>query len=100
MAGTGPRTLQDRANGIRRQIRALARTGAEWDPDDLGLLTDLESEVKAARDQVIRALREHGHTDQAIAAALGVTQQAVSKRWPGGGRYVGAAGRYRQPKER
>lgn len=93
------KTLQERLGGVRRFIRALDRDVSEWEPDDLIILRHLEAEIDRVRSTVIRGLRETGYTDREIADALGVTQQAVSKRWPGGGRYVGAAGRYRQPKE-
>jgi hypothetical protein len=80
-------------------IRALPRNPAEWDPDQLYLLDHLADDIAYARTQAILGMREHGTTDKQIADALGISQQAVSKRWPGGGRYVGAAGRYRQSGE-
>lgn len=89
------RTLQDRADAIARMIRALARDPAEWDVDDLRHLDRLEAAITAARSAAVFGMREHGATDRQIGEALGISQQAVSKRWPGGGRYVGAAGRYR-----
>lgn len=78
-------------------INALGRDPSEWDLDDLDALVVLQHEISAARDRAVYALREHGTTDRQIGEKLGITQQAVSKRWPGGGRYVGAAGRYRRP---
>lgn len=98
MATRTTRTLQDRADAIARMIRALPRDPSEWDPDDLRLLMQIEAAVNTARTLAVLGMREHGVTDTAIAEALGITQQAVSKRWPGQGRYVGAAGRYRKPK--
>lgn len=95
MGATTERSLQDRAGGIRRMIRGLARDPNEWDPDLLDIFTDLQHELSASRDRAVIACRENGATDTDIGRALGITQQAVSKRWPGGGRYVGAAGRYR-----
>lgn len=95
MGATTQRSLQDRAGGIRRMIRGLSRDTAEWDPDQLAVFTDLQHELSASRDRAVFACRTNGATDAEIGRALGVTQQAVSKRWPGGGRYVGAAGRYR-----
>lgn len=93
------RTIEDRAAGILRMIRALSRELTEWDTDHLVVLSTMEVAIEEVREQVVYGMREHGVTDTQIAQALGVTQQAVSKRWPGGGRFVGAAGRYRKPKE-
>lgn len=92
------RTLQDRVDGALRQIKALGRFPAEWEPNDLRQLLRLETVIGEVRKSVVYGMRENGVTDRQIADALGITQQAVSKRWPGGGRYVGAAGRYRKPK--
>lgn len=97
MSATTQRTLQDRLGGIRRFISALDRDPTEWEPEDLVTLRHLEARIAEVRSTVIYGMREHGVTDKQIAEALGITQQAVSKRWPGGGRFVGAAGRYRTP---
>jgi DNA-directed RNA polymerase specialized sigma subunit len=77
-------------------IRALSRELNEWDTDHLVVLSTMEVAIDEVRSQVIYGMREQGITDTQIAQALGVTQQAVSKRWPGGGKYQGAAGRYRR----
>lgn len=97
MATSTARTVEDRMAGITRQIRALSRSLAEWDPDHMVQLSAMEVAIEEVRRQVVYGLREHGTTDGQIGEVLGITQQAVSKRWPGGGRYVGAAGRYRTP---
>jgi hypothetical protein len=91
------RTVQDRALGIVRQINALSRGLIDWDSDDLVVLSTMEAAISELRGRVIYGLREQGVTDKQIGEVLGMTRQAVSKRWPGGGRYVGAAGRYRKP---
>lgn len=96
MSTTQTRTLADRAGAIIRQVNALVREPSEWDTADLVLLAQLDTAIARARDTAVLGLRECGYNDREIGEALGVTQQAVSKRWPGGGRYVGAAGRYRQ----
>lgn len=89
-------TLDDKLDGARRFVKALAKDPTEWDPEYLPKLDELEQLVRDVRSQVVYGMREHGTTDTQIAQALGISQQAVSKRWPGDGRYVGAAGRYRQ----
>ena len=95
MASTSPRTLNDRAGGVRRFLRSLANDPTEWELDQLSVIEELQAELDRVRTVAILGLRESGHTDAQIADTLGVTRQAVSKRWPGGGRFVGAAGRYR-----
>lgn len=89
------RTLTDRMKGVGRQIRALNRDPAEWEPEDLDQLQRLITQANAQFCEAVTSCRDNGATDAEIAEALGVTRQAVSKRWPGGGRYVGAAGQYR-----
>lgn len=95
MSATTTRTLKDRAGGVRRFLRALANDPTEWELDQLPILDQLQHELDQVRTAAILGLRQSGHTDAQIAAALGISRQAVSKRWPGNGRYVGAAGRYR-----
>ena len=97
MTTTTHRTLDDRLGGVARFVRALDRTPDEWEPEHLTQLDHLEQLVREVRSNVVYGMREHGVTDSQIAQALGITQQAVSKRWPGGGKYQGAAGRYRTP---
>lgn len=96
MPTTTSRTITDRAGAICRQIFSLGHSQAEWEPDDLQWLLTMQKHLDHCCDQAVRACRDNGHTDAEIADAFGITRQAVSKRWPGGGRYVGAAGRYRQ----
>lgn len=95
MRAPSTRTLHDRQQAVLRQLIALGRDPAEWDPSDLAFIANVEAQLDILRDRVILGLRDSSFTDVDIAAALGITRQAVSKRWPGGGRYVGAAGRYR-----
>jgi len=97
MSRTLQRSLEDHAGGIVRYIRALGRNPSEWDPEDLILIRKIRGELDKLEAGAVFGMREHGVTDKQIGEALGITQQAVSKRWPGGGRYVGAAGRYRKP---
>jgi len=93
---TTTRSLSNRLGGIRRFIAALDRDPSEWEPTDLRTLAVIENLIVRARTNIIYGLRDRGYTDRDIAEALGITRQAVSKRWPGGGRFVGAAGIYRQ----
>lgn len=95
METTTTRTLQDRMAGCRRFLRSLGNNPQEWEPADLAAFRDLHTDWLRVQDRAVCGLRESGFTDAEIAEALGTTRQAVSKRWPGGGRYVGAAGRYR-----
>lgn len=97
MKTTTTRTTQDRLDGIVRQVSALGRDRSEWELDDLDRLTQLRHLVSGRLHDAVYSLRDAGYTDTEIGRRLGTTQQAVSKRWPGGGRYVGAAGRYRKP---
>ncbi len=90
-----PRSPEDIAAGVARMIRSLGRKIEGGDPTELTLLIDLKAELDSCLTAAVYTQRDHGHTDGDIGAALGVTRQAVTKRWPGDGRYVGAAGRYR-----
>ena len=90
-----PRETGDLAAGAARIVRSLGRRICQEDPADLLYLVELEQAARSALDAAVLAQRERGATDGQIAEALGVSRQAVSKRWPGGGRYRGAAGRYR-----
>ena len=76
-------------------VAALIRRVAAEDPESLLYLAELREQLDAGMAMAVPAMRENGATDDEIARVFGVTRQAVSKRWPGGGRYVGAAGRYR-----
>jgi hypothetical protein len=92
------RTLDDRYGGVKRQLRSMLHAiGHEEDPQELAKILELQRLLEDGLGEAVRNMRDHGATDADIGAALGVTRAAVSKRWPGGGRYVGAAGRYRKP---
>lgn len=94
------RTLEDRFGGIKRFTRSfLSSIGHEGDPPDLAKILELQRMLDDGLSQAVYDMRDHGATDGQIAEALGVSRAAVSKRWPGGGRYVGAAGRYRKTPE-
>jgi hypothetical protein len=91
------RSTEDVAAGVARMIRSLGRRIEMEDPEALIQLIDLQSELSSCLTSAVYAQREQGHTDGDIASVLGVTRQAVTKRWPGDGRFRGAAGRYRNP---
>ena len=91
------RSTEDLAAGVQRQVRALGARIANGRPEELRELVALLSLVDEQLGRAVRGLRDLGHNDVEIGAALGVTRSAVSHRWPGGGRYIGAGGRYRRP---
>jgi hypothetical protein len=95
------RSTRELIGGIRRQIRALGeRVGnGETDGDgeeELAFFKELEEELHQAMAKAVERMREMGVTDGELAAMLGVSRQAISKRWPGHGRHLGAAGRFRR----
>lgn len=90
------RSLDDRFGGIRRQlVHFIAAVGYE-DPVELLKMKELQEMLEDGLGDAVRKMRTLGHSDADIGLALGVSRAAVSKRWPGDGRYVGAAGRYRK----
>jgi hypothetical protein len=92
---TTTRTIEDRAGAVCRMLEPLARDIGYSDPSDLLWLVNIGRRADQLLGAAVRCQRDMGYNDGEIAEALGVTRQAVSKRWPGGGRYVGAGGRYR-----
>jgi hypothetical protein len=65
-----------------RMIRARGAAVAREDPEHLAQLAILQREVQDALRVAVEGQRSHGMTDGQIAAALGVTRQAVEARWP------------------
>lgn len=63
-------------------IRALGQRCADDDPDTLILLREIEAELEQAWRVAVEGMRAAGHSDRVIAGELGVTRQAVEKRWP------------------
>lgn len=92
---TTTRPLDDRHRAVVRQLRALLSDISNEDPDELSRVAELQHILADGLGDCVRTMRDNGHDDAAIGDALGVTRSAVSRRWPGGSRYVGAAGRYR-----
>jgi hypothetical protein len=83
------------ATDCRRWILALGRTVGNGNVEDLAELASLVGAVQFTLGVAVSRLREHGITDAEIAGALGVSRQAVQKRWPEPGRPTGAGARYR-----
>jgi len=48
----------------------------------LAELLSIRDDMDEMIAKAVAGLRSDGYTDQSIADALGVTRQAVSKRWP------------------
>lgn len=66
---------------IGRSIRALGRRAGEHDPTSLVHFGELRELLDAAEHQAVAALLEQGFTYREIARALGVSHQAVMKRF-------------------
>ena len=86
-------------SGMRRFMRGLGARVGSGETSGTGdeeryLFMEAEKELHEVQAAAIAAMRASGVTDGQIAKMLGVTRQAVSKRWPGGGTYKGARGRY------
>jgi hypothetical protein len=83
-ATNGPtaRSDDDIAEAIGRMIAALGRRCAAGDPDTAQLLRYLHRELQEAFDAGVAGWRAAGFSDAQIGRELGVTKQAVQKRWP------------------
>jgi hypothetical protein len=68
--------------GVARIMRAVGKRIATEDPSDLEHLQTLETELAAIWAAAIAGQRASGFSDTEIGEALGVTKQAVQKRWP------------------
>jgi hypothetical protein len=75
------RDTSDCAAGVLRQIAAFGKRVGREDPDGLRLLQAIKDGAGAAMAVAVEGLR-HNHTDGQIGQALGITRQAVEKRWP------------------
>lgn len=76
------RSTADLAGGIRRMHRAFGVRLADGDPADLRFLREFEQSLRAMWPAAIAGMRAAGFSDGEIGAAIGVTGQAVNKRWP------------------
>lgn len=77
-----PRSDDDVAEAVCRLIGALGRRCAGGDPDTAFYLTTIQDRLDDAFADAVAGWRRHGFTDQQIGRELGVTKQAVQKRWP------------------
>jgi len=68
---------------VRRIIAAYARRVAAGDIDALADMLALASDLETTIRSAVIGLRKVGYSWTDIAARLGVTRQAVSKRWGG-----------------
>lgn len=75
--------MPDTAQAARRFIRALGRKVGDADPEDLVYLVELRDELEASIATAVDGLRSNSiRSDNAIAAVLGVSRQAVAQRYP------------------
>jgi hypothetical protein len=71
---------EDTAGAAERLPAATCRRIITEGPDALALLCDLAGALEQGRTTAVLGLRAAGYTDGQIAAGLGISQQAVSKR--------------------
>jgi hypothetical protein len=79
------REVSELCEAAQRLIRSIGLRTAESDPEDLVHLIGLRSVLTEAIDTAALGIRQTRSASE-IAAALGISQPAVSKRWPKGGR--------------
>lgn len=78
-----PRTLEapQYAGFIARSIRAMGRRCGTGDPTSLVHFAELRAELDRAERQAVAEILEAGFSYREIARALGVSHQAVMKRF-------------------
>ena len=77
-----PRSDEDIVEAVQRLIRAIGKRCSTGDPDTASYLELLAGELDAAYEVAVAGWRGAGFTDGQIGRELGVTKQAVQKRWP------------------
>ena len=73
---------EELAEAIVRMTRALGRRCAGADPDSAAYLRLVRDELAAAEAEAVKGWRVLGFSHADIGRELGVTKQAVQKRWP------------------
>lgn len=73
---------EELTEAIIRMVRALGRRAERGDPDTASLLRMVGGELELATARAVAGWRDAGFSDAAIGRELGVTKQAVQKRWP------------------
>lgn len=72
---------RDKINGVGRVLRAIA-SAPTLDPEDLvDVFARLRADLDNAERMAVANLREQGHSWASIAAATGLTRQALHKRY-------------------
>lgn len=78
----GPESSQDKAKTCARWIRSLGVMAKDGDTTDLTLLNDLHDVIDdAIAEAAVRLHDEHGYSYEEIARGLGISKQAVAKRY-------------------
>jgi hypothetical protein len=77
-----PRETAEIIDNAASFVRGLGRRLAQGDPDDLARLRRVREALDQTWIVAVAGLRKQGFSDQEIATALGVTRQAVEKKWP------------------
>lgn len=76
------RETPDIAAALTRQLLALGRRIARGDPEDLRAIRALRATLDAAEREGVDGLRAQGHSDRDLADPLGISRQAIQKRFP------------------
>jgi hypothetical protein len=78
-----PRSTDDVAGALLRQLRAFGERVSQGDPDEMVYLLQLRDVLDQAFVTAVAGMRAAGYSDGAIGHELrGITGQAVNKRWP------------------
>lgn len=73
---------EDLVDAVVRMIRALGRRFAAGDPDTARYLRLIRDELLDVEREAVAGWRRVGFSDSDIGRELGITKQAVQKRWP------------------